>query len=236
MADVTLPSPRGSSLLHLHLNSAAFSTRTAIVCGENAYRYSFLLSTSTQIARSIARLLANGRSKETDIAQPPCPQGMNSVHKRYGGQPRVGILCENDATYVCVLWAIWQLQCIAVPLCKVHPNEEQRYVVKDSGCSLIITSTDFRTRGTELAKVCGIRHLCMGELGNGGSRQREGEGKNASGRLSGENDVEEEDKVEDGQLGDNLGAMIVYTSGTTGRPKGVLLTHSNIRYAQRSNA
>ncbi len=133
----------------------------------------------------------------------------------YRVQPRVALLCESDHTYVTSLYGIWKSGCIAVPLCKTHPQEELEYTLKDSGASVLITSAEYRDKGHQLVRVVpGLEHLAAEE---GVSLAREdGWGSEMGGAMSSEE-------------WEGLGGMLVYTSGTTGRPKGVLSTHANIR-------
>jgi len=99
---------------------------------------------------------------------------------------------------------------IAVPLCTAHPAKEMRYVLGDSMPSALIATPKFRTRAEEIFDAKIPHLLQLQELAP---------------------EREQEVKVE---LHDNnwketkRGALIIYTSGTTNLPKGVVSTHTSL--------
>ncbi|XP_040185547.1 malonate--CoA ligase ACSF3, mitochondrial [Rana temporaria] len=121
---------------------------------------------------------------------------------------RVSFLCPNDSSYVVSQWAAWMSGAIAVPLYKNHPPSELEYILQDSQSALVLAENTYTDVMAPLAEKLGIARLTVPD------------------RQSGE--VMEENAPEFGLDWNERGAMIVYTSGTTGRPKGVLSTHHNL--------
>jgi len=117
---------------------------------------------------------------------------------------RVAFLTEPGAEYVKLQWGIWRAGGIAVPLCPLHPAPELRYVVKDSGAERVVAGPVFEDLLRPVAEELGRPLSTPAEL--------------SEGRAGSLPDVRSDE-----------GAMILYTSGTTSRPKGVLTTHDNIR-------
>ena len=119
-------------------------------------------------------------------------------------EARVAFLVAPGFEYVAVQRGIWQAGGVAVPLATSHPAAELDYVVGDAGATSIVFGPGFEDRSGVLTGSAGARVLSTNEVLQGS------------------------EPVSLPHLGASRRAMIVYTSGTTARPKGVVATHANI--------
>jgi malonyl-CoA/methylmalonyl-CoA synthetase len=117
---------------------------------------------------------------------------------------RVAFLVPPGWEYVAVQWGVWRAGGIAVPLAISHPEAELEYVVQDADAETVIAHADFAEVLRRMAERNGRRFLSTDDA------------------LSAE-----PSPLPD--IAEDRPAMIVYTSGTTGKPKGVVTTHGNLR-------
>ncbi len=118
-------------------------------------------------------------------------------------QQRVAFMVDPGFDYVKVQWAIWLAGGVTVPLCLSHPIPSLQYVMEDTGASVIVSSDHYTTFLEPLKSTPGIRYFNINEK-----------------YPSVEINLPEVDATRD--------AMILYTSGTTNKPKGVVTTHVTI--------
>ena len=119
-------------------------------------------------------------------------------------EKRVAFMVNPGFDYVKIQWAVWKAGGIAVPLCITYPLPSLSYVIEDTQAELIIAGPEYIELLQDYAEKKGIRFLTLSDL----------ESSVSSLSLP---------KIESSR-----GAMILYTSGTTSLPKGVLTTHANI--------
>lgn len=123
--------------------------------------------------------------------------------KSLNGQ-RIALMCERSGSYVIAQWAIWASGGIAVPLHSGHPTEEIKYVLEDCAASKIITDFNHIETIDKAAKHCQVSIQMIEEAED-------------STLVFNSNNFSH-DKM----------AQILYTSGTTGKPKGVVASHKNL--------
>jgi malonyl-CoA/methylmalonyl-CoA synthetase len=119
-------------------------------------------------------------------------------------QTRVAFFVPPSFAYAAVQRGIWRAGGVAVPLGISHPPAELDYVIRDSGASVVVGNPESAAMLVPLARGARARFLTT----------------TAALAASMADDLP--------HLGSNRRAMIVYTSGTTGRPKGAVFTHQNI--------
>jgi malonyl-CoA/methylmalonyl-CoA synthetase len=117
---------------------------------------------------------------------------------------RVAFLAPAGIDWVTLQWGIWRAGGVAVPLATAHPPPELDYVLADTRARQVVAHPDFAER---LAPVARARDL---------------EPTSSSDLLSGR-DLQQLPTVSASRP-----AMMVYTSGTTGGPKGVVSSHAGL--------
>lgn len=117
----------------------------------------------------------------------------------------VGILLPTSGAFPTAALATWMLGKTAVPLNYLLRESELQYVVDDCGCDVIVASR-LLVKHTGFEPRCD-RIVYLEDLGFKGVP---------------------EPRWPASALDDSLAAML-YTSGTSGKPKGVMLTHGNLK-------
>lgn len=120
------------------------------------------------------------------------------------GEARVAYLIPPGLDHVVVQWGIWQAGGIAVPLALSHPARELEHILDDADPICLVVAAELTERIAPLARARDIAVV---------------EGHAAVGFDASAPPV---------TLGPTRRALMVYTSGTTGRPKGVVTTHGNV--------
>lgn len=124
---------------------------------------------------------------------------------------RVVLLARNSVDYLEALLAIWWAGLVAVPVnAKLHAREAG-YIVAQSGARGVFASPDWEAElGAVLADARDTRAIVFGQSAHQELRQH-------SQPIAQPVDRAVVDP-----------AWLFYTSGTTGRPKGAVLTHGNL--------
>ena len=133
--------------------------------------------------------------------------------RRFSANDRVALVMSNCPQYVELLFACWHAGLCAVPVnAKLHPRELE-FILRNSGARLCFASADLFGAVAPLAASVG----CLGEV-------IDADGARYAALCAGA-------PVPAAARGADDPAWLFYTSGTTGRPKGVTLTHRNLMAA-----
>src|SRR5215472_9828762 len=135
-------------------------------------------------------------------------EGRENLHEE-----RIAFAVTPGFAWVATQWAIWRAGGVAVPLPLSSPTPELEYFMADSRASTLVCDPLTLPSLSPVAACHGIRALAYDGLCT-----RQAPAPRDIG-VSLENDRR---------------AMILYTSGTSNRPKGVVTTHANISAQIRS--
>lgn len=131
----------------------------------------------------------------------------------------VAYLCGNDASHVITQWAIWMSGNIAVPLSSLHPPAMLQYFLEDSGASLVLGIEEHSAMLQPIAVQLKRPFILLTR----GRRLMALVNQSQNANIPPVND----ENVGRSELEyAESDAMLIYTSGTTSKPKGVVWTHS----------
>jgi long-chain acyl-CoA synthetase len=128
------------------------------------------------------------------------------VQKQIKGDT-VGVLLLNSQKYLATMLGIWKAGKTAVPLNYLLPPADLGFIIKDSGMSGLISSQFFSQALAAIRPLFGDRGVILMA------------DDPAFSTPDGDSTVTAEYRDP---------ALYLYTSGTTARPKGVILTHDNL--------
>jgi long-chain acyl-CoA synthetase len=143
-----------------------------------------------------------------------------AVLQELGVRPgdRIALMVANSTRFVEAFYAAMRAGAVVVPLNVTYTAEEIRHILSDAGAVLAVVDEPFyRTLAAVRDRVDTLEHL----IPAGTANPKEG-GPPWRARVAAASDPEPvEVSTEDL-------ALLQYTSGTTGRPKGAMLTHANL--------
>ncbi|MFK0042341.1 o-succinylbenzoate--CoA ligase [Paenarthrobacter sp. NPDC090517] len=187
----------------LHRRRIKSGTKTAVISGGKTLSYADLADRTDRLANALkGRGVAKG--------------------------DRVAYLGENDPSFVETFFACGLIGAVFVPLNTRLAAPELQFQLQDSGARLMVSSAALETVATASSLDTEVTHRLVVVPDDVTETS-------ALKLPSGVGHYGEVLEAESATLPDEAvtlddAAMILYTSGTTGKPKGALLTHGNITW------
>src|SRR5690606_14918011 len=173
-----------------------------IVHGERTYGYRTFVETANGVARALA----------TDHG--------------VGPGDRVAVLSQNNPEWCLAFWATVSIDAILVGLNGWWKADEILYGLQDSGATVLVADRKrFERIADRLAEAPDLTHVFLVDASPGDFPQGTGAVKLA--RFD-ELRASPTADLPDVAIAEDDDAVIFYTSGTTGRPKGAISTHRSM--------
>jgi acyl-CoA synthetase (AMP-forming)/AMP-acid ligase II len=193
--------------------------RVARAAGRQSYG-SQLAATARRYPDRVALQLDDVRLTYPQLDQRVTKLARALAARGVGTGDRVAVLMRNRLETVEAYYAGLRLGAIVVPVNFRLVAAEVRYVLSDSGCAALIV--DAADAGVAAEALDGLEPSPV-VLATDGAEQRFPHADSFEAAVAEANDEPLCLDVDEGEP-----AFIMYTSGTTGRPKGAVLSHRNL--------
>jgi long-chain acyl-CoA synthetase len=142
---------------------------------------------------------------------------MGTLLRAMGVEPgdRVALQLPNVPAYPVAFYGALLAGAVVVPMNPLLKGREVEFYLSDSGAKVVVAGTQMADAAREGAERAGIEALVVGPSGP---------------------DELPEERADLVERADSDAAVILYTSGTTGNPKGAELTHANLNSNARLTA
>ncbi len=140
-----------------------------------------------------------------------------------GPGDRVGLMAAVSLDWIVCDFAIWAAGAVTVPVYETSSVEQIRWELSDSGAVAVFAGNAQFAEAIRRAQPAKVEAVWRLDAGGLDTLARTGQGVTAR-EIAGRRGA-----VTSGTL-----ATIVYTSGTTGRPKGCMISHGNLTEAIRA--
>ncbi|WP_397420293.1 class I adenylate-forming enzyme family protein [Phenylobacterium sp.] len=139
--------------------------------------------------------------------------------KDYGVQPgdRVAISMRNYPEWILAFMAVTSIGAIAVAMNALWQPDEMAYGLSDSGAKVLFADQERLDRLAQVATPVDVKVIAVRATESGGPAD-------LNTLLAAAGDVD----MPPASIAPDDDAMIFYTSGSTGHPKGVISTHRNV--------
>jgi long-chain acyl-CoA synthetase len=144
----------------------------------------------------------------------------NALIGLHGGRERIAVLADNCSKYMEIYFGASKAGASVCPLNFRLSDQELEFQIKDSESTILIAGAGFEARATKLKAVCPAMNtlIYLDNLADGFVYYED--------MMAASDESEPDVEVDENDL-----AILMYTGGTTGTPKGVMLSHKNLMTA-----
>lgn len=137
-----------------------------------------------------------------------------ALRQRYRAGDRIALMAGNSADWIVANLGILFARCVSVPIYPNQAMDHVRYIIAECEAQLVFADAPTAAR-LKLARV-EAPLIVLNGVGEASLATLEAKGGVSHARL-------DDDRAQPSDL-----AVLAYTSGTTGTPKGVMLSHTNL--------